>query len=144
MLCILRLCLLVALFGVTAGSHADECAIVHKDTAVQRELYLDTSNKNCLVLELSETLNSVAVAMLPDKPAPYALRVLHRQNNGLSTVSTHMAESDGMLVANLIPNGRTFAVVPMLNVTDQKRRVVFLQYTVKDKVGYVVFRVQEL
>jgi hypothetical protein len=82
--------------------------------------------------------------MLPDKPAPYALRVLQRQNNGLSTVSTHAAESDGMLVANLIPNGRTFAVVPMLNVTDQKRRVVFLQYTVNDKVGYVVFRVQEL
>ena len=117
--------------------------MVRKDTFLQRELSLNTTNSNCVALELSETLDSIAVTMLSSKAAPYAIRVLHSSVGSLDPISTHNANSQGMLAAHLFPNGRTLALAPILNSSDGQRKVVHVLYTVKERVGFVVVRIDE-
>ena len=135
---------LLAVLCITGSStHAAECSVVRKNTFLQRELSLDSTNSNCVVLELSEKLDSIAVTMLSNKAAPYSIRVFHASVGSLDPVSTHNANPQGMLAAHLFPNGRTFALAPTLNTSGEQRKVVHVLYTVKERVGFVVVRIDE-
>ena len=138
-----RLCALAILCSTGSSLLAAECTVVRKDSAVQRELLLNSTNSNCLLLEQSEVLDSVAVTMLSDKPAPYAIRVLQRKGERLETVSTHTANPQGMLASHLFPGGRKLALAPALSASEGQRKVLRLQYTVREKVGFVVIRIDE-
>ena len=143
MYCIRLLCIAAAVSSFIRDVHAAECPTVLRDTPIKRQVHLDTTVKNCMYLESSQALDSVNIVLMPDNPAPYSLHVFHRQGENLATVAVYDANSDGMLVAQILPKGRNLAFVPMLNANEGGRKVLRLLFTVNKNDGYLVLQIDD-